>query len=254
MTHSKFRSSAVVRVRAALAVAFMTVAVSCGGSESTISGTAVLTTIDVTLASASVEVGQATTATAVALDQRADPLPGTPVFFSSAPEVAKVDLETGRILGLSPGTAQILATIGGRTGQRTVNVSQPPAIKINEIQSNGDAPGGWVERFNPTPRAVDVSGWKVSSGHPSAAVTLPMGTIIAAKGYLVLEEALFPLGIGAIDGIHVSSRFDVLVDDYFWSTPAATTFGRCPDGLGEIVITDAATKGAPNVCAQRGPK
>ena len=222
--------------------------VGCGSEPST-SLTPVLTTIDVTLGASAIEVGQVIRVTAMALDQHGDPIgSGEPVFASSNPTVAEVDPKTGSILGISSGTAEIMATVGTRTGARTISVAFPPMIVVNEIRSNDDAPGGWVELYNPTDGAVDLGGWKVANEHIEPAATLAAGTSIGAKGYLVLDESIFPLGISRVGGVHLFSRFSVLVDDPFWSAPMVATIGRCPNGQGELEALGTPTKGTTNSC------
>ena len=224
-------------------------------SEPTLSPTPVLTTIDVTLGASAIEVGQVIKVTATPLDQHGDSIEaGAPVFASSDRNVAEVDPKTGDILGISSGTAQIIATVGARSGGRAVAVSFPPAIRINEIKSNDDGPGGWVELYNPTDHAVDLSGWLVANEHVNHAAALPAGTTIAAKGYLVLDESVFPLGISRLGGAHLFSRFNVIVDDPFWSAPIESTIGRCPNGAGDFVELAAPTKGAANSCPSSRPR
>lgn len=212
--------------------------------------TRTLTTVDVTLESASIEVGQFSTASAVALDQYAEPITASTITFSSSnPEVAAVSPTTGKIFAISPGTAFITATIDGRSGQRTIAVAKAPTVRINEIKSNGDAPGGWVEFFNATNVPVDLSGWTLTDGSVFHSVVLPSGTTVPAGGFLVLDESVFPVGLGASDGIHLFSRYGVLVDGFFWTDNVATSYGRCPDGTGDFGTTTVVTKGAPNSCA-----
>jgi hypothetical protein len=234
----------------ALAIGF----VACN-SESTLSPTPALTTIDVTLGASAIEVGQVIKVRATPLDQHGDAIAaGAPVFASSDPMVAEVDPNTGDILGISSGTAQIIATVGSRSGSRAVTVAFPPAIRINEIKSNDDGPGGWVELYNPTDHAVDLSGWLVANEHVNHAAALPAGTTIAARGFLVLDEAVFPLGISRVGGAHLFSRFSVIVDDPFWSTPIESTIGRCPNGQGDLVPLATPTKGAANSCPSSQPR
>lgn len=223
-------------------------AIACG-SERSVSPTPTLTTIDVTLGASEIEVGQVIKVTATPLDQHGDSIAaGVPVFGSSNPTVAEVDPKTGVILGVSSGSAEIMATVGARTGARTINVAFPAMIVVNEIKSNDDGPGGWVELYNPTTRAVDLEGWKVANEHIDQAATLAAGTSIPAKGYLVLDESVFPLGISRVGGVHLFSRYNVIVDDPVWSTAMQGSMGRCPDGTGDLVALAAPTKGAANGC------
>ena len=236
-------------MRTLIAIAAAALAAIACGSERSVSPTPTLTTIDVTLGASSIEVGQVIKVTAMPLDQHGDSIgAGAPVFASSNPTVAEVDPTTGVILGISSGSAEIMATVGGRTGARTINVAFPAMIVVNEVESNDDGPGGWVELYNPTTRTVDLEGWKVTNEHINQAATLPAGTSIPAKGYLVLDESVFPLGISRVGGVHLFSRYNVIVDDPFWSTPMQATIGRCPDGTGDLVALATPTKGAANGC------
>jgi hypothetical protein len=126
-------------------------------------------------------------------------------------------------------------------------------IRINEIQPNGDAPGGWVELYNATPAASDLSGWAITASDSSNGFVLPMGVTIPAGGYRVLNESIFPLGLNAADAVHLFNRNGVQVDSFSWLATPATSFGRCPDGLGDFVTTTASSRGFPNVCRVAEP-
>lgn len=246
------RNTWSVAGRGALAAVLVSLALStaCSDAYSVSSPARALTTVDVTLESSSIEVGQFTSASAVALDQYAEPISATKVTFASNnPEVAGISPTTGKIFAVAPGTAEIFATMDGRSGQRTITVHTAPAIRINEVQSNGDAPGGWVELLNTSDVEVDVSGWTLTDKDVFHAVLLPTGTRIAAHSYRIINESIFPVGLGALDGVHLFSRYGVQVDAYVWTSTPATSFGRCPDGSGDFVVTSAITRGAPNTCA-----
>jgi hypothetical protein len=235
----------------ALALLSLSTTASCNDSETLSSTVPALTTVDLTLESSFVEVGQTTMASASPLDQFAAPISAASViYYSSNPQVAVASPTTGKIFAIGPGTAQIIATIDQRSGQRTITVSKPPGIKINEVKSNGDAPGGWVELLNPTAFTVDMSGWTLTGSNVLQSVPLPAGTTIPSHGYLLVDEGEFPAGLGAIDAVHVFSRYGVQVDGYAWTSAPATTLGRCPDGTGDFVVTSAATRGATNTCAK----
>ena len=226
------------------------VSVACNDKERISSPIPALTTVDVTLELSSIEVGQTISASAVALDQYAAPISATSViYYSNNPKVAIASPTTGKIVAVGPGTAQIIATIDGRSGQRTITVSTAPRIRINEVKSNGDAPGGWVELLNTTASTVDMSGWTLSDSNALHSVPLPAGTTIPSHGYLLVDEASFPVGLAAVDAVHLFSRYGVQVDGFAWTSAPATTLGRCPDGTGDFVVTNASTRGTPNTCA-----
>jgi hypothetical protein len=251
MTYSSVAPSIRSVRRLTVAVLALVTLAACSNDESLASPTRTLRTVDVTLASSSIEVGQFTEASAVALDQFAEPIPTVALTFSSnKPEVAGVSPTTGKIFAISPGKAEIFATADGRTGSRTITVTSAPAMRVNEVESNGDAPGGWVELFNPTAVAVDISGWTITSGEVVHEILLAAGTTIPARGYLVLDESILPGGLGAADGVHLFSRYGVHVDGFSWTSKATTTYGRCANGSGDFVVTDAPTKGAANACTQ----
>ncbi|MEM7114978.1 MAG: lamin tail domain-containing protein [Chloroflexota bacterium] len=80
----------------------------------------------------------------------------------------------------------------------------PAPIVINEINynsSDGFNPEDWVEIYNPTGTAVDVSGWVFQD--EGSSFTIPNGTTLATNGFLVIvrEPALFAASYPAIDFI-----------------------------------------------------
>ena len=211
----------------------------------------VLTSVNVSVAAASIEVGQMTSATAVGLDQDGAPIAIPPVTWASeSPTVAGINPATGAIFAIAPGTTRITATVNGKVGERTVSVTRAPAIRINEIQSRRDAATGWIEFFNPTPVAVDVTHWTlVDANFFGPTFTFAVGSVIPPGGLLVIEEASLPFGVDAADNLLLFSRFGVLVDVAFWTAQPTTTLGLCPGVLTvAIVVTTAPTKGTANAC------
>jgi hypothetical protein len=128
-----------------------------------------------------------------------------------------------------------------------------PAVKINEVESSGGAPGDWVELFNAGPLAVDISGWMFKDADDTHAYAIPSGTVIAAGGYVVLDEATFDFGLGGADSARLFDGSGAQVDGYAWTTHAPITYGRCPNGSGDFANTAAATKGAANNCSSGPP-
>src|SRR4051812_49263871 len=71
-------------------------------------------------------------------------------------------------------------------------------VVINEVESNGGAPGDWVELYNAGSSTVDVSGWRfLDNDNAHTPYVIPAGTSIIAGGSLVLEESQFLFGLGA---------------------------------------------------------
>ncbi|MET0725193.1 MAG: lamin tail domain-containing protein [Leifsonia sp.] len=122
-----------------------------------------------------------------------------------------------------------------------------PAILINEVESSGGTPGDWVELLNTGATDVDLSRFIVSDSDDSHISVLPAGSIIAAGGYLVVEEAQLGFGLGSDDQVRLflADGFTV-VDARSWSGHATTSYGLCGT---EFVTTTSPTKGAANDCS-----
>lgn len=121
------------------------------------------------------------------------------------------------------------------------------SIRINEVESNGGTPGDWVELFNPGPGPQALGGFVFkdnddSRNHVLPAVTVPPG------GYFLLEEADFIFGLGAADSTRLYRPDGTLAASYTWTTHAANTYGRCPNGSGAFLNTTTVTKGSANDC------
>ncbi|KAA3607906.1 MAG: hypothetical protein DWQ01_12535 [Planctomycetota bacterium] len=70
------------------------------------------------------------------------------------------------------------------------------SVLIHEINYNSEASadaGDWVELFNFSNQAQDLSGWELRDDLDSHRFVLPLGTVLRAGGYLVLceDQALF---------------------------------------------------------------
>lgn len=77
------------------------------------------------------EMDQSITAIAVALDLFGAPIDKGPVTWSSTfPEVAVVQPTTGQLLAINSGMTQIIATVAGKDGHRTLTVSSPPILSM----------------------------------------------------------------------------------------------------------------------------
>ena len=223
-------------------------------NDSAVDPRRVLTTVNVSVGTVTLEVGEMTGATASGFDRDGAPFSlGSVAFSSDAPTIAAVTPATGFILAISPGTTRIVATADGVVGERAITVARAPAIRINEVQSRGDGPGGWIELFNPTTAPVDISGWTlIDNNFFGPTFTYPPGSVIAPGGYLVTEEASLPFGLDAVDDARLFSRFGVLVDATVWVAQTQTVFGRCPDGTGTFIPPSTPTKGAGNACPAGG--
>ncbi|HWU59617.1 MAG TPA: lamin tail domain-containing protein [Microbacteriaceae bacterium] len=127
----------------------------------------------------------------------------------------------------------------------------PSGVVINEIVSTGGDPGDWVELMNTGTAPVDVSGWSILDDNDThTAVPLPTGSTIDVGGFLVVDESTLGFGLGSQDSATLFDAEHRVVDSYAWSAHAGTSYGRCPNGTGGFTTTGAATKDAPNACAE----
>jgi hypothetical protein len=217
----------------------------CNSTDST--GGLVVKTIGLTFALDTIEIGQSNTSRAVALGQSGDTIIVSPTFSSSVPTVAGINPFTGTMIALSAGTTEITVTFGLKSATKVVTVLAP-AIRINEVKPNGDGPGGWVELFNPTSAPVNVSSWVITTSNHTAAFTFPAGAVIAARGFLTVEEADFPEGLKSVDEVHLFNPFRAQSDVLGWPVNPVTSFGRCPDGTGPFITNTAPSKTRANQC------
>lgn len=144
-------------------------------------------------------------------------------------------------------TGPVTTTTSSTRG--AANDCRPP-VKINEVESNGGTPGDWVELLNTGSSAVDVSGFVLKDADDTHSAPIAAGTTIPAGGYLVLDENVaFTFGLGQPDSARLfAADGTTLIDSYAWTTHATTTYGRCPDGTGDLATTQVPTKGAANTC------
>ena len=125
------------------AILILTLAAACGGGDGPATPPAVAT-VTVSLASTTLDAGATTQATAVPLDAGGQTLTGRTVTWSSSPSaVATVDATSGLVTARTAGTAQITATVDGRSGSAAVTVRAAPAA----AETVGMLPTSFVPPF-----------------------------------------------------------------------------------------------------------
>ena len=125
---------------------------------------------------------------------------------------------------------------------------EPVPLKINEIEADDELGGlDWVEFRNPTTSPVDLTGWYFTDNDPTHVETFAPGTVVPAGGFLVIEPASFGLGSFG-DDVALFTPRQQLADFYSWNAPApaASTYGRCPDGTGAFGVRSPPTRGSAN--------
>ena len=207
-----------------------------------------LTTVEVSLSFNTLEIGQVVTLAAKGFDQFGQSIAiGPATFASSNPGVVIVSANTGLTFGIAPGTVDITATVGNKVGHFALTITKP-SIRINEVVSNLDVPGGYIELINPSDLPVDLGGWTVMMSDPQNFVVLPSGFIIPAHGYLTVNEINIPHGIASSDAVRLFSHFEVLIDQFDWRGNPQPNFSRCPELDGPFLVRSA-TRRAANDCA-----
>ncbi|HSY38117.1 MAG TPA: lamin tail domain-containing protein, partial [Polyangia bacterium] len=135
----------------------------------------------------------------------------------------------------------------GGSASATVTCTGAAHIVINEVESNGDPVGDWVELTNAGTTTADISGWKLKDDTDSHDfVVVPSGTSLAPGGFYRIY-VFQTFGLGAPDMARLFDPAGNLVDSFSWTTHAVGTYGRCPDGTGPFVDSTP-TPGARNAC------
>ncbi len=151
----------------------------------------------------------------------------------------------------------VLAVAGlvplGAAGVPAAANTEVASVVVNEVSQRVNP--DWAEFHNPGDAPVDLSGWTFQDDQDRGPedYVFPAGTVIPAGWYLVLDAAEgetpgFEFGLGAADTVRLSDAGGELVDSLSWTEHAATTYGRCPDGAGEVRQTAAPTRGEANDC------
>lgn len=122
------------------------------------------------------------------------------------------------------------------------NIVGANKIVINEIESNDPNKGSdWIELYNKSDTPIDISGWVVvdSKGLENLDTqdTHPFeeGSIIEPKGYFTIDTG--SMGLGKNETITLYNKDRVKIDEVSYTGHAKDTFGRIPDGEGELVET-----------------
>jgi hypothetical protein len=125
-------------------------------------------------------------------------------------------------------------------------------IVINEVESNGDPVGDWVELANTNETLdLDISGWSVVDNDPThAPLVLPQGTVIESGGYFAFyTDVDGGFGLGGNDSVTLRDASGTVVDTTTWEGHSETTWGRVPDKTGEFAVTGEPTRTLMNTGA-----
>ncbi len=143
---------------------------------------------------------------------------------------------------------------GGSPGAAEPAVADPyRTVMINEISSNTAPSDDFIELYNYSPAAVDLSDCSLSDDRDAAKYLIPAGTMIAAGARLALTQTQLGFGMKAGgDTVYFRAPGSGAVPGRlldavrFGSQRPGTSFGRFPDGAAEFSVLDGASPGLSN--------
>ncbi|MET3859732.1 hypothetical protein ABIE38_000629 [Dietzia sp. 2505] len=155
---------------------------------------------------------------------------------------------------ISSGVLTVALAAGAAIGVPAAAPAAPATtVVINEVESNGDPVGDWVELANlDTEQDVDISGWTLIDDDPTHdPIVIPEGTTIESGGYWSVYTDVDPdyFGLGGNDSVILRDASGAIVDSTTWSGHSPTTWGRIPDKTGEFAVTGESTRNGRNVAA-----
>lgn len=104
----------------------------------------------------------------------------------------------------------------------------------------------WVELYNPTNQAIDLSNWKIKDGNTSTSDDLTLTGQINPLSFISFDHAKGWLNDTGNETITLLDNNAQIMDSYTYSgTIRGKTYGRQPDGLGWIANLDP-SKGSSN--------
>ena len=143
------------------------------------------------------------------------------------------------------------ALIGGSPGRiETYHADPLSMVVINEFLADANAPlAGYLELYNHSNAALDVSGCVLTDDSVSNKFVLPTGTTIAARGFRTFTAGDLGFSLRASGGtLYFRSAQNTRVLDAvrYEAQEGGVSNGRHPDGAGAFYRLAACTPSAPN--------
>ncbi|WP_342372482.1 lamin tail domain-containing protein [Propioniciclava soli] len=151
-------------------------------------------------------------------------------------------------------------TLGGPNDCDVEQVG-PHNLVLNEVDSG---PLDGVEFFNTGTQPLDIGGYVLTDNAPNDAThryAFPSGTLVPARGYLVVDGGTFTFGLGGADSVHLFAPGETAFDpasalqSFSWTAhpaiggdEAVAGFSRCPNVTGEEWVVTYTTSGGFNDC------
>jgi len=135
-------------------------------------------------------------------------------------------------------------------GDKDPEVTADEDLYINEVYASGD---DWIELYNASDAQKDIGGYRIYDD-VNKKYSLPVGTVISAKGYLILN--CDDTGTGLNTNFKLSSSgetvylenksLEVIDKVEFPALDNGQSFGRYPDGSINLKVSGNVTKAASN--------
>jgi hypothetical protein len=140
----------------------------------------------------------------------------------------------------------------------TVNASLKGYLFINELVAASTDSDDWIELYNPTDGAIDLSGfWLSDDLLVPKKWSFPNGTVVLPRGYIVVRANNHDKGLdtnfrlGANEAVVLTTPGGTTTIDSIDYTsidvPAERSFGRNPDGGSVWMTFPNPTKGSANL-------
>lgn len=135
-------------------------------------------------------------------------------------------------------------------GEETPDITAAEGLFINEIYASGP---DWIELYNSTDNIKNISGYAIKDDG-DVSYTLPAGTVVAPKGYLVLVcddgntglRTNFKLSSGGETVTLKNSQGEVAEAVTYPKLDNGQSYGRYPDGAENFSISGLSSEGTSN--------
>jgi hypothetical protein len=202
--------------------------------------------VEVRLASATLVIGQSTTATATAFDARGGVIPGKrPLWSSSATAVATID-SAGIVTTVSTGTSVLTATIDGQVGSATLTVTPVPVASLTVTSAPQTMVAGSTAVLQVVVR--DAAGNTLTGRSVTFASSAPAVAQVSSQGTLTAVSSGSATITASSEGI--STTFMVTVRERVASVVLSSTSANLQRGRSlQLTATarDAAGRPIPGV-------
>ncbi len=146
----------------------------------------------------------------------------------------------------------VAVLLAGMVAPVTHAAGTPGTVVINEICPGTGSAAKWVELYNTTDSAIDISSWRLVRGSSNFATVFASGTVLASHGFILRESTTssLPLNGGTTPLRLLTAASGTEIDTASWpALVQGQSYARTTDGGNEWGIVAAPTPNATNVVA-----